>query len=86
MILLYLTDRNFEFEYTGVQVSRESSKSCVQGSILGPTFWNLILDSLLEKLESAGVYCQAFADDVVLVFSGKEIGPLQETANRSKIS
>jgi hypothetical protein len=42
----------------------------VQGSIGGPTFWNLILDPLLQLLSREEVYHQAFADDGVLVFSG----------------
>lgn len=35
MVLSYLTDQRVELNYSGIQVSRDSSKGCVQGSILG---------------------------------------------------
>ncbi|CAK1578889.1 unnamed protein product [Parnassius mnemosyne] len=54
---------------------------CVQGSIGGPTFWNILLDPLLDGLEKRGVYCQAFADDVVLIFSGGTSSVIQDNAN-----
>lgn len=54
MILSYLADRRIELSYTGARLSRGSSKGCVQDSIAGPTFWNVILDSLLVELEFAG--------------------------------
>ncbi|GBP21029.1 Putative 115 kDa protein in type-1 retrotransposable element R1DM [Eumeta japonica] len=53
------------------------------GSIAGPTFWNLILDSLLRELGELGVYVQAFADDVVLMFSGQSASSIEEEANHA---
>lgn len=37
--------------YARATSQRETTKGCVQGSIGGPTFWNIILDPLLHKLE-----------------------------------
>ncbi|XP_049869337.1 uncharacterized protein LOC126369089 [Pectinophora gossypiella] len=77
----YLSDRKVTVRYAGEETTKCTNKGCVQGSIGGPTFWNLLLDPLLNELESRGVYCQAFADDVVLVFSGHSVSALQEQAN-----
>ncbi|XP_052741604.1 uncharacterized protein LOC128198763 [Bicyclus anynana] len=83
MVCSYLTDRKIRVNYARAAAERKTTKGCVQGSIGGPTFWNLILDSLLNKLTGEGVYSQAFADDVVLVFSGHEMAVIEETANNT---
>lgn len=77
----YLTDRKVEIHYAGASSERETNKGCVQGSIGGPTFWNLILDALLQILSKEEVYCQAFADDVVLVFSSKRVSGMEGLIN-----
>lgn len=77
----YLTGRKITVNYAGSKTERTTTKGCVQGSIGGPTFWNLILDPLLQLLSSEEVYCQAFADDGVLVFSGKSIAQMEDNAN-----
>ncbi|XP_052744231.1 uncharacterized protein LOC128199301 [Bicyclus anynana] len=66
----YLRDRKVRVRYAGAEHMRNTTKGCVQGSIGGPILWNLLLDPLLRGLEERGEHCQAFADDVVLVFEG----------------
>ena len=66
----YLQDRMVTVRYAGAEYTKSTTKGCVQGSIGGPTLWNLLLDPLLHGLEHRQIYCQAFADDVVLVFDG----------------
>ncbi|GBP00885.1 Retrovirus-related Pol polyprotein from type-1 retrotransposable element R1 [Eumeta japonica] len=78
----YLRDREVVVKYAGGECRKGTSKGCIQGSIAGPTFWNLILDSLLRELGELGVYVQAFADDVVLMFSGQSASSIEEEANR----
>ncbi|XP_063827121.1 uncharacterized protein LOC135076627 [Ostrinia nubilalis] len=77
----YLTDRMVRVRYAGAEHAVETTKGCVQGSIGGPTFWNILLDPLLKGLGNRGDYCQAFADDVVLVFSGETAQEVQRQAN-----
>lgn len=84
--LRHLTDNYFENRkvvvgYAGKTHAKATSKGCVQGSIAGPTFWNLVLDPLLDQLKAKGIYAQAFADDVVLIFSEKTTATLEEKAN-----
>ncbi|GBP15282.1 hypothetical protein EVAR_92276_1 [Eumeta japonica] len=56
----------------------------IQGSKAnGPTFWNLILDSLLRELRELDVYVQAVADDVIFMFSGQSASSIEEDANRA---
>nr|XP_037877477.1 uncharacterized protein LOC119631031 [Bombyx mori] len=78
----YLEDRRVGVRYAGQEYKKKTEIGCVQGSIGGPLLWNLLLDPLLKKLENEGVYCQAFADDVVLVFDGETGLGIERTANR----
>lgn len=77
----YLSDRKITVHYAGSSSDRNTTKGCVQGSIGGPTFWNLILDPLLQILAKERVYCQAFADDGVLVFSAKTVVEMEDPIN-----
>ena len=42
-------------------------RSCVQGSVLGPTLWLLYIQSLTTKLDSLGIQYFAYADDISIV-------------------
>ncbi|GBP66245.1 Putative 115 kDa protein in type-1 retrotransposable element R1DM [Eumeta japonica] len=67
--------------YARATSKKETTKGCVQRSIVGPTFWNVILDSRLDELSEEEIHYQAFADNVVLIFSDRSITSLQERAN-----
>ena len=77
----YLGDRCVRLRYAGVEHFRNTYKGCVQGSISGPILWNVLLDPLLKNLHDRGVVCQAFADDVVLLFAGHTALEVQRHAN-----
>ncbi|CAK1602629.1 unnamed protein product [Parnassius mnemosyne] len=77
----YLQDRKVSVRYAGVEYNQDASKGCVQGSIGGPVLWNLLLDPLLKELEARGDRCQAFADDIVLLFAGDTALEIQRRAN-----
>ncbi|KAI5642076.1 RNase H domain-containing protein [Phthorimaea operculella] len=53
------------------------SKGCIQGSACGPVLWNIILDELLDMQVSSGCHLQAFADDVLLIVTAKDVHDLQ---------
>ena len=59
------------------------TRGCVQGSVCGPTFWNLILDELLETTFPEGCHFQAFADDVLLLVTGKDTNTVQRVTNEA---
>ncbi|XP_061729235.1 uncharacterized protein LOC133534169 [Cydia pomonella] len=77
----YLEGRSVRVRYAGEEYRKQTSKGCVQGSIGGPLLWNLLLDPLLKQLHNSGVYCQAFADDVVMVFDGESAADIERQAN-----
>ncbi|KAJ2947204.1 hypothetical protein O0L34_g16912 [Tuta absoluta] len=81
LVCSYFDKRYVEVRYAGEQHRKSTNKGCVQGSIGGPLFWNLLLDPLLNGLEEMGVYVQAFADDVVMVFSGHTALEIENKAN-----
>ena len=81
LINSYLEDRRVRVRYAGREHCKGTSKGCVQGSIGGPILWNLLLDTLLKELKEKGVYSQAFADDVVLVFHGGTASEIERQAN-----
>lgn len=59
-----------------------SEQSCPQRSILGPLFWNLILDEYL-RLESTDVAKVAYADDCLLIVSAANWPNLEKPCNRT---
>ena len=61
-----MTGRSFQLREKSIG---ESIKGCVQGYIGRPNFWNVILESLLYQQTDKGIYCYAFADDVVFLFA-----------------
>ena len=42
-------------------------KSCVQGSVLGPTLWLVYIQSLMDELKKSGVNYYGYADDIAIV-------------------
>lgn len=79
----YFEGRKVVVSYAGRSYAKDTNKGCVQGSIGGPTFWNLLLDPLLNDLVTRDVYTQAFADDVVLMISGHTAVKIQEKVNQT---
>ncbi|GBP96462.1 Putative 115 kDa protein in type-1 retrotransposable element R1DM [Eumeta japonica] len=82
MACSYLTERKITVNYARETVTKSTNKGCVQGSICGPTFWNIIIDSLLQRLTDAKVHCQAFADDVVAL-SSESSSTIENAANEA---
>lgn len=59
------------------------SRGCVQGSVCGPTFWNVILDDLLERQLPRGCHLQAYADNVLLVCAASDLAALERSLNEA---
>ncbi|CAF4901386.1 unnamed protein product [Pieris macdunnoughi] len=78
----YLENRKVTLRYAGEEISKGTTKGCVQGSIGGPTIWNLLIDPLLKELAHRTEYMQAFADDVLIIFEGNSGQEIQLKANR----
>ncbi|KAL0278094.1 UNVERIFIED_CONTAM: hypothetical protein PYX00_000003 [Menopon gallinae] len=62
-------------------VSRKASRGCPQGSILGPTFWNIVMDTFLEVSFRFPHLSIAYADDGLILFSGNSRNELARRAD-----
>lgn len=56
----------------------EANSGVLQGSVLDPTLWNILYDSLLRMQLPNGVENVSFADEVVLVVSTRGEEELEE--------
>lgn len=58
------------------------SKGCIQGSVCGPTMWNLLLDELLGIQLPSGCHIQAFSDDILLVITHPHLDQIESLTNQ----
>lgn len=79
----YIKDRHVSVSFSDCSVTKKMTKGCIQGSVCGPTLWNLILDDLLNKELPTGCYMQAYADDVLLVSHSKNVKELEAITNKA---
>ena len=67
----YLTRRVVMMEDGYHIVERQAKRGCPQGSVLGPKFWNLVMEGLLRQLEELpNTQPIAYADDQVILIPG----------------
>lgn len=80
----YCRGRNATIRSPGVQVTKKITKGCPQGSILGPEFWNIALEPILDKLQELEELTDvvAFADDILLIVGGRSRAVIEEKATR----
>jgi hypothetical protein len=78
LIQSYLTDRSLEVdEQTTIGVSC----GVPQGSVLGPTLWNVLYDGMLGLELPEGLRLIAFADDLAVLVTAKTEQELMSLAN-----
>ena len=64
----WLTERTQYVEIGSCKSPRTRvNKSCIQGSVMGPSLWLIYINTLLVELSEAGVQFFAYADDVAIV-------------------
>jgi hypothetical protein len=47
------------------------SRGCLQGGVLLPLLWCLVVDNLITRLSRSGIFIQGYADDICLPAVGK---------------
>lgn len=81
ILLSYIKERTVQINFSDFAASKQMTRGCVQGSVCGPTLWNLILDELLLLNLPKGCYIQAYADDVLLITHSKDINTAETITN-----
>lgn len=72
MVDSYLSERSITYIITGGQLITELSIGVPQGSVLGPTLWNVLYYDLQNVRLTRSVTLIAFADDIALVAKANE--------------
>lgn len=69
IIRSYLINRTAKLNHGGVEAIVRLTRGCPQGSILGPTLWNVTCEPLLKTEFPPYSRIQAYADDLVISVS-----------------
>lgn len=83
IISSYLSNRKILLEAEGQEKEMSVNSGVPQGSVLGPTLWNILYDELLEIEQPDGIQLLAFADDVAIVASAMNEEILMNKVNTS---
>lgn len=79
----YLEDRSLSFDEGGNETHVNVSCGVPQGSVIGPTLWNVLYEGLLQQRLPAGVEYLAFAYDVALVARARDSIQLEQLLSAS---
>ena len=71
-----LNTRTITANWGSCSITGRVRKGCPQGGVLSPTLWCLVVDSLIRLLNDAGIYAQAYADDIVILVRDDDEGTL----------
>ena len=64
----WLTNRYQYVEVNGIKSNKTIvGKSCVQGSVFGPTLWLVYIQPLMKRLEKMKVQFYGYADDIAII-------------------
>lgn len=81
ILVSYFTNRRVSF-FAGAESSwKSNTMGCPQGSVLGPTLWNLLLNDILQLPLPEGVHSIAYADDVTIVIEATSRAELERHAD-----
>ena len=77
----YLSDRRCTLSVNTVEMERNISKGCPQGSCCGPGLWNIQYDSLLKLNYKQCTKVIAYADDLLVLVKGDNTLEIENRAN-----
>jgi len=64
----FLQDRNVSFRVGDATSSKRVTRGCLQGSVSGPTLWNIIISDLIVRLSKVpNLEMVTFADNILLM-------------------
>ena len=79
LISSYLTNRKAILRVGRLRKMRAVKLGCPQGGVLSPLLWNILIDDILRATFNFPFKIIAYADDIVILVSGQDIGKLVES-------
>ena len=77
----YFNKRYAEVSYGTLSRKIQCERGCIQGSILGPIIWNLVMNDVFDYSIN-GVAVQAYADDITALITAQNDTLLNKAAQR----
>jgi hypothetical protein len=77
----YFSNRTATIYTNNIQIERDVSKGCPQGSCCGPGFWNIQFNSLLNLKYRKRTKVIAFADDLLIAVRAENVQEAENYAN-----
>jgi hypothetical protein len=56
---------------SGETLGASAARGCLQGGVLSPLLWSLVVDDLIWGINSNGYYTVGYADDIAILINGK---------------
>jgi hypothetical protein len=70
-ICAMLESRNISATLSEETLGAAAARGCLQGSVLSPLLWSLVMGDLVWGLNSNGYYTTGYADDIAILVNGK---------------
>jgi ribonuclease HI len=83
LIKNFLSERIIIIKFGNLTINHTLSKGCPQGSILGPTIWLIIAESIFQNFSYLNSNLIAFADDFLIISGGQTRRTLEEKGQNS---
>ena len=79
----YLRGRTVTVSLKGVSGTRMLTRGTPQGGVLSPLLWNVAFDGLLQLFKIGPVRAIGFADDLLLIIRGIDLGSMKDQLQRA---
>jgi hypothetical protein len=76
-----LESRNIIATLLGETLGASTARGCLQGGVLMPLLWSLVMDNLLWELKSNGYYTVGYVDNIAILINGKFLQTVTDLTN-----
>jgi hypothetical protein len=66
-----LESRNIVTTISGETLRASMARGCLQGGVLSPLLWSLVVNELIWELSDDGYYTVGYVDDIAILINGK---------------
>lgn len=73
-----LKSRIINSQMAGSELRKTVTKGTPQGGVISPLLWLLVVNKILKRMKIKGVKIVAYADDVVIIISGKHLPTMSD--------